>query len=489
MTGAGKVTHTVRVQKFTVAVESETLALSLQPRLTELNERHLLPVMERIFDVFNPPDERLFIDCLKIDLGILDLQRLESDLGPRFEQCLTEALSRYQRENQELRKLTTPAARLTLLRQYLEQGTVPFWAGDPAAFSLTRLLLACAEEDAAGLLRFLGTILKQRSARLRLAWHLDPEVRRTLIDLLGPTARAYVRQSGGVTPDGAELSPSDGIDRRSQALHLLDTSNHLPSSREADESRLSPLPLENEGAPMAAVSASLEASSVALLLFLENGDWNTTISSFDATNSQEGASPQSVLAQGVGPRHNAFSAKDEAGKDKDEMFYVKNAGLVLLWPFLPHFFDRLKLLQEDPNNTGRKRFADGMTLSRAARLLQVLCDGRADAPEPELLLNKILCGVEPAVPIAPAIEITSQEAQLCEDLLYAIIQAWTTIRNSSPAALQEGFLQREGRLRKSDGAWRLQVQRKTLDVLLDQVPWSFSILVADWLPQPFYVTW
>jgi hypothetical protein len=33
------------------------------------------------------------------------------------------------------------------------------------------------------------------------------------------------------------------------------------------------------------------------------------------------------------------------------------------------------------------------------------------------------------------------------------------------------------------------VQRKTLDVLVDQIPWSVSVVYHRWMAQPLYVTW
>jgi hypothetical protein len=35
----------------------------------------------------------------------------------------------------------------------------------------------------------------------------------------------------------------------------------------------------------------------------------------------------------------------------------------------------------------------------------------------------------------------------------------------------------------------LQVERKTLDVLLDSIPWGFSTVLLPWNPQPLFVEW
>lgn len=167
--------------------------------------------------------------------------------------------------------------------------------------------------------------------------------------------------------------------------------------------------------------------------------------------------------------------------------YIDNAGLVLTGPFLPHLFQTLDLL--DSGEDGRAGLRDHEAISRPVHLLQYLVDGRTAAPEPLLVLNKILCGVPPSTPIAGEIELTDGEREMCERLLRAMIENWKSISNTSIAGLQETFLRRDGRLERSDEGWKLRVQRKTVDVLVDQIPWSISLIYHRWMPQPLYVEW
>jgi hypothetical protein len=179
--------------------------------------------------------------------------------------------------------------------------------------------------------------------------------------------------------------------------------------------------------------------------------------------------------------------EDEEGDLISKPIYIDNAGLVLTSPFLPHLFQSLDMLHQD--ETGHTRLRDSKAVSHAVHLLQYLVDGRTDAPEPLLVLNKIMCGVPTATPVERAIEPTEQERELCERLLRAMIANWKAITGTSIAGLQEAFLQREGRLDSTPEGWKLKVQRKTLDVLVDQIPWGISIVFYKWMPQPLYVTW
>ena len=87
------------------------------------------------------------------------------------------------------------------------------------------------------------------------------------------------------------------------------------------------------------------------------------------------------------------------------------------------------------------------------------------------------------------IESTEEERAVCERLLRAMIANWTTISNTSIAGLQETFFRREGKLERRDGEWKLRVQRKTVDVLVDQIPWTVSVIYHRWMRQALYVDW
>jgi hypothetical protein len=173
--------------------------------------------------------------------------------------------------------------------------------------------------------------------------------------------------------------------------------------------------------------------------------------------------------------------------NEEEPMYVSNAGVVLAAPFLPHLFRASGLLAGGEG--GVERMRDAAAASRAVHLLQLLVDGRADTPEPELTLNKVLCGLSPADPVDAAIEPTPEERALCDQLLAAMLAAWTALSGTSAAGLRETFLRREGRLEEGEAGCRLTVQRKTVDVLVDQVPWSVSVVAHPWMPAPLYVTW
>jgi hypothetical protein len=165
-----------------------------------------------------------------------------------------------------------------------------------------------------------------------------------------------------------------------------------------------------------------------------------------------------------------------------EPLYLQNAGLVLTAPFLPRFFSMLDMTRE-------QAWKDTASAMRAPHLLQWLVDERTSAPEPELVLNKVLCGLGLAAAIEASIEITEREKDAGTQLLKAMIANWTVISQTSVDGLRETFLQREGQLQAEADRWNLTVQRKALDVLVDRIPWSISVVRPVWMARPLFVTW
>ena len=166
-----------------------------------------------------------------------------------------------------------------------------------------------------------------------------------------------------------------------------------------------------------------------------------------------------------------------------ESFFIDNAGMVLLWPFLPRYFEMLGLVEA-------RQFRDEAARNRGVGLLQFLATGEAEAPEPVLLLNKILCGLPSGLPPEPRAPLSEAERELSEELLYGVTRNWSKLQNTSIAGLREAFLQRDGRLvRKDDGAWELAVAARPFDMLLDSLPWGLSVIRLAWMTQPLHVKW
>jgi hypothetical protein len=166
-----------------------------------------------------------------------------------------------------------------------------------------------------------------------------------------------------------------------------------------------------------------------------------------------------------------------------EAVYVDDAGIVLLHPFLQAHFEYLELVRD-------KAFVDEGARERAVHQLHFLATGREEPHEYLLVIAKLLCGLEPQVPIARRVPIDDRAKSQAEELLKAVIGHWSALKSTSPDGLRGSFLCRQGRLtRKSSDGWRLQVESQSWDVLLNRLPWSRSVVRLPWMPELLWIDW
>lgn len=162
--------------------------------------------------------------------------------------------------------------------------------------------------------------------------------------------------------------------------------------------------------------------------------------------------------------------------------YIKNAGLVMLAPYLMRYFKFLEMLDE-------KEFKSPDMAERAVLLLQYLASTQSKAEESDLVLNKILAGLPLDEPIETAIEMTEKEIDISEKLLQGIIQNWGALGKTKNDNLRASFLLREGKLLNTSKSWKLTIPNNTLDILLNKLPWSFKLVRLPWMEKPIEVEW
>jgi hypothetical protein len=165
-----------------------------------------------------------------------------------------------------------------------------------------------------------------------------------------------------------------------------------------------------------------------------------------------------------------------------EIQYVINSGIVILHPFLLTYFDGLGMIKE-------KKFITIDACKRAALLLHFLATGETAIAEFDLLLQKIICNLSFEETLPAVLEITDTEKEESEKLLLAVINYWPPLKNTSIAGLRNTFLQREGRLEKKEDSWLLTIEQRTVDVLLDKLPWGYSTIQLPWMKERLSVDW
>lgn len=165
---------------------------------------------------------------------------------------------------------------------------------------------------------------------------------------------------------------------------------------------------------------------------------------------------------------------------------VRNAGLVLFSPWFVQLFKRLALLEEEG-----KAFAGVEAQIRGIFILQALVDGigEKEYEEQELFLNRLLVGLPVEEALPSRIEWREEEKQLVESLSENLRASWPKMKNTSPGGLRQSFLLREGVLEEQEKEWKLTVQQQSIDVLLDSLPWGYSMIRQPWMDKMLTVVW
>ncbi len=168
--------------------------------------------------------------------------------------------------------------------------------------------------------------------------------------------------------------------------------------------------------------------------------------------------------------------------NKSQSLIVKNAGLVLVCPFLDKLFSFAGLLT---NN----KFKSADEAALAIYMLHYLATGDKNSVEQDLTIPKILVGWDSDLVVPSEINPGDSLYKECDNLLSAIIMHWSVLKGTSPGGLREAFLARSAQIERKDDGWYFVIERRGVDILLDQLPFGISVIKLDWLDYPVYVAW
>lgn len=179
-------------------------------------------------------------------------------------------------------------------------------------------------------------------------------------------------------------------------------------------------------------------------------------------------------------KHQVEIDKNEEEEVIEEGYYIENAGLILVHPFLRNFFEHCKLIN-DQNKINDSELA--------VHLLHYLATKQEKQPEHQMIFEKFLCNIPLHQSINRNIEISQEFKVQAEELLEAMIQNWGALKNASSDLMRNEFLQRPGKLILNGKNPKIIVERKTQDILLDRLPWNISIVKLPWKDKLIFVDW
>lgn len=394
----------------------------------------------------------------RIDQGgaVIRLERLHLNLGrldpanPGFADRLRAALEQELGANLPA-GAASPRAQADELANFLATGALAWPQPGAALDEFAAAMLLLSAHEMAALAHRLLPLLADRAIALRfllqlpLALHLN-------------FAAVFV----GPAADGA--APAHGIPAPSR--HLT-----------ADEAEaLAPLLValaRSRGAASEAAAFRAARSSPTLPTGAALPRALPALPTRDRNRAQQPAKPPSAPVRTDLPRATA---------PEQDRLAITAAGAVLLHPFLAPFFGALELAKDGV-------FRDAAAQQQAVLFGHFLATGETSPAEPDCLLMKLLCGLPLAAPLPRAASIDAKVEAEAHTLLAAVISHWGRLGATSPEGLREGFLRRPGLLALGDGAPVLNVERRTIDVLLDRLPWTISRIRTPFMDRVLAVEW
>jgi hypothetical protein len=494
--------------------QSASDALELQRRAAVWAQETLLPELERIILAQPTTEGTVCIDRLDIETDVAELNGWENALFERVRRQLPAELAQQMRAAgagpPQGKPLATEDERapgaggiVDALRHYLRHGRLP-WYQDSSSFEVETEAWV-DRTSAEQLLREILPLLRPLDARRRLLRTLSsralqriadeafalPSTRwsewaadvQTLSSLFQAELKAATKQLVSLRVSAPQALPEAlwlSLLGEIAAPETVQAKNDAQLGR-AVSAFVQQCVAEARALGGKGVTTELAARSAASPAVIRSPEFTESIRScFQRTEAALPARPQPPPRPAV--QHNS-NQSEPPSRDVTELDgqFITNAGLVLLGPYLRKYLERLGHAKE------------GRILDPAAALVavQLLASGEARTlAEHELVLPKILCGFpldEAPPPLPPVDAGTVGEATA---LLEAIIGHWSVLKKTSASGLREAFLQRGGKvsLTKKD-TWLLQVEQKPYDMLLGQLPWSYSMIKLPWMERLLITEW
>jgi hypothetical protein len=477
--------HKIREQVMDLTISGRLDAFRAQHLAGPFYYRQLLPALEKVFNELSHENEVIHLDQLELDLGVIPLHELETiTWNNEWETIIREQITTALQEQRKNASMQRSGVNMNNCRQwlfYMERGYLDWNAAgfdDKAMISVLEVLAT----DYILVEKLRRLILKNDHFLLRIVRDHPESFLINLVEIL--TASAQQKLSTAVDelvtaiPWMRKRSTEALVSSKAlrQQIWLKILRHAATSESNMPTGRLVAAVLQTEKEIPSADLDIEEISGLKTILpvlreVLQKKkvlDKLANAGSDSASKTKEEKLPEELT--------NITDDIDEQG------IFVSHAGLVLLHPFLATFFKRLSLVADG-------KFVGSAALEKAIHLLHYLASGNTSPQEHELVIPKLLCALPLQVALKETIELQPEEKQEADDLLATVIEKWEKLKNISIDALRENFLLRAGKLYTKNDMRYLQVEGSSLDVLLDYLPWTLSIMKLAWMKEMVRIEW
>jgi len=464
-------TNLINQLQFEVNCSGEDQAFHVRHSFPDTLQEQIIRTVEEVCAHHVAEDEWIQIDKIEINAGSYSLHSLYTDFEilfrQKFEEELLTKLSDVQRDK---RKSSRRLSWLALFFHFLEKGTMPWWAME-SEIDLDEISTELLAIHPGALQQFLYDKKFQQVIWTRASCQLNNKTKTAIVsffETLVKTKEQFVIWTRRINDKTHGLIQSSATDIESIIDRVL---------------------IKN--APLIFSSTEIDRAITLQRLFTDNIDRLVTIdadiSPAELTGIIREITGEKKYSEWVEPDEQSliiskFLNKEQPGPEQAIKHTVKEAGIVLLAGFLPQLFGKLGLYD-------KSGWSNSEAAWRAVHLVKFLATGQQQMPEYTMVLEKLLCGLPLEQPLPIDIDLTEEELSEADLLLQSVLEHWKALRSTSLKGLRETFFRRDGLLTRKENDWVVQVERKTLDVLLDSLPWGYSAVRLPWNEYVIYTEW
>lgn len=460
-------THQIGKVVLNLNFSSEKEALQVQNSFPTAFENRVKSMLDDVFNDFSANGETVVIDKIDLNLGEISLVNFDESLKKQLRQKLSETIMENQAKPgiEKVSRISSSNLPYEILLFFIEYGHLPWWAESTTLGQLEHDIstqkTAIHTEIRSRFLKIVST----ENARKRITKQLSPDFQKHLFSIVYPEKAGFISQ----------ISDELNAFLKSRNVAEIQDETFWPEfvwelAAKVQEEKTFQQEFYHQFSKIISEKFNFEISEFSGKSFLEKEITENEIvkKHFDKdfTKTKEDFPP----------------FQETKSSEKPVEIVVANAGLVVFWPFLEGFFRELRLWDGDC-------FFGESQHQKAVLLTQFLATGQIETEETQLPLNKLLCGWPLEKPVGRTLELTSDEISASEEFMIAVIKNWEVLKNTSVAALRETFLQRPGILTLRPEKWSLKVERKTVDILRDSLPWPVSIIKLAWMEKILYTEW
>ena len=476
-------THSVGTLHFDLETFNKKHALEIQKSVSGYGRKEIINIIQESLDKVNISNSTAIIDRLEIELGEITPDEFHKDFLRLFSKYFNEKLLDLHLEDVAVKKKETQVlpkeeSELEILKHFLLSGRIP-WYAESTPPNLQAVFSNLVKTKSEEFQRFVKSKLEIESFTERMVFQFP---KTAIVQLLENIFEIKLEKQlqfiqhlfSEILQPGRVIYkiPYPDLLMLKVLIELLQiTKGKVKSDFEANYLTILAEKLEINYAELIKL-VSPYISKIKSKSFSKKLLQRTkTIDKYQTDIKQK--------SEGVDQEK--FQPEQEE-VEKPVSYFVSNAGLALLNPFLPELFRKLKLLNKN-------QFIDEPAVHKAIHLSQYAVFRNKVKPEYLLVLNKLICGYPLENPIPIKVKLSRREKSETTRMVSAAIKHWSALKNTSTKGFRSSFLQREGLLKQTENGWRLSIERKAYDILLDKIPWNYRIIKLPWMDKIIEVEW